>query len=250
MILTKAYITEIPEKGSNIFKVNVPLMQDNVSDEAIFDALLATTPGSYNDYKVGDCVFVDFEDDKYNIAIILGKLFTEVPEENNAYGLYNQLNVTGSAVLPENTYIGKYTPQDIFNLYQGVESGVGGGSINPDDLKPYVRWKLSKNAEEAGEDPNRENVRLYADKLRLDHTHWVAPNIKLDDEGEYVTKPESLDIDIYSDDVKMQLVQYEEHNEGEYGNRMIVLSGQDYDSISEINEHAFYFLTSPRPSER
>ena len=68
LITTKAYITAVPEQGSNTFKVNVPLMSDNVSDEAIFDALLCSTSGSYNDYKVGDCVFVDFEDDKYNTA--------------------------------------------------------------------------------------------------------------------------------------------------------------------------------------
>ena len=139
MIITKAYIKSIPEEGDNIFTVNVPLMADNVNDEAVFDALLCVSPGSYNDYKEGDCVFVGFEDDKYNIAIIFGKLFVNVPEDNDAYGLFNQLNVTGSVVLPEDTKIGNYTPQDIFNLYQGVENGTG-GSINPDDLKQYVQW--------------------------------------------------------------------------------------------------------------
>lgn len=160
MITTKAYIYEMPEKDSNIFKVNIPLMADNVNDEAIFDALLAVQSGTYNDYKVGDCVFVDFEDDKYNTAIILGKLYTDVPEENDAYGLFNQLNVTGSAVLPEDTKIGKYSTQDIFNLYQGVENGTG-GSINPDDLKSYVQWTMTE-IETQG-----ETEEIYADHIRI-----------------------------------------------------------------------------------
>lgn len=161
MIITKAYIKSIPEEGDNIFTVNVPLMADNVNDEAVFDALLCVSPGSYNDYKEGDCVFVGFEDDKYNIAIIFGKLFVNVPEDNDAYGLFNQLNVTGSVVLPEDTKIGNYTPQDIFNLYQGVENGTG-GSINPDDLKQYVQWTNTERI-----DPTtQETLDVYADHIR------------------------------------------------------------------------------------
>lgn len=122
MLTTKAYIIATPEEGDNVFKVNIPLMADNVNDEAIFDALLCSSSGNYNDYKVGDCVFVDFEDDKYNTAIIMGKLYTEVPNENEVYGLYNELKVTGSAILPEDTRIGPYTTQDIFNLYQAAQN--------------------------------------------------------------------------------------------------------------------------------
>ena len=94
MLTTKAYITAKPEEGDNIFKVNIPLMADNVSEEALFDALLCSN-GNYNDYNVGDCVFVSFEDDKYNTAIILGKLFTDVPKNNTAYGLFNGTRAYG-----------------------------------------------------------------------------------------------------------------------------------------------------------
>ena len=147
MIVTKAYIKSIPEKGENIYTVNVPLMVDNANEEAIFDAILAESTGVYNDYKVDDCVIVTFEDDKYNIAIILGKLYTDVPEENNAYGIFDQLKVTGNAVLPNDTKIGDYSALDFVNLYNGVANNAG-GSLNPDDLaeylEPYVQWLTTK----------------------------------------------------------------------------------------------------------
>ena len=145
MITTKAYITQTPAEGDNKFKVNIPLMSDNVSDEAIFDALLCSTSGNYNDYKVGDCVFVDFEDDKYNTAIIMGKLYTEVPEENEAYGLFNELKVTGNATLPANTMIGPYSAQDIFNLYQAVNNAKEGNWVDEDSLFEYLKVWVKKD---------------------------------------------------------------------------------------------------------
>ena len=147
MLTTKAYITAKPEEGDNIFKVNIPLMADNVSEEALFDALLCSN-GNYNDYNVGDCVFVSFEDDKYNTAIILGKLFTDVPKNNTAYGLFNELNVTGSVTLPEDTKIGQYSPQDIFNLYQAAQNFKEpnlDNLVDNDDLKEYLKSYTSKN---------------------------------------------------------------------------------------------------------
>lgn len=161
--MTKAYVTELPAEGDNIFKVSVPLMMDNTESDAIFDAILAHSPGIYKGINVGDCVVVDFEDDKYDTAIILGKLFTEIKDDEMVYGTFNQLNVTGSAVLPEDTKIGKYTPQDFFNLYQGVDMKEGGGtgSLNPDDLKQYVQWTNTERT------VSGEQTDIYADHIRV-----------------------------------------------------------------------------------
>lgn len=161
--MTKAYVTELPAEGDNIFKVSVPLMMDNTESDAIFDAILAHSPGIYKGIDVGDCVIVDFEDDKYDTAIILGKLFTEIKDDEMVYGTFNQLNVTGSAVLPEDTKIGKYTPQDFFNLYQGVDmkDGGGTGSLNPDDLKQYVQWTNTERT------ISGEQTDIYADHIRV-----------------------------------------------------------------------------------
>lgn len=164
MIVTKAYITSVPETESNIFHVRIPLMEDNTETESEFEAILSTPSGVYKGIEVGDCVIVTFEDDKYDMAIILGKLFTEVPESTQAYGLFNQLEVTGSVTLPEDTKIGRYTPQDIFNLYQGVdlkEGGGGSGSLNPEDLKEYVQWTNTERQ------VNGETVDIYSDHIRI-----------------------------------------------------------------------------------
>lgn len=149
MITTKAFITKIPEEGSNMFQVRVPLMEDNTQSEALFDALLCNSSNSeFNNYHVGDCVFVDFEDDKYNTAIILGKLYTEQKEESTSYNVINNLKVTGAATLPEDTIFGnKYSVRDFFSLYQGGTGGGGTGTINPEDLKQYVQWKAFEHTD-------------------------------------------------------------------------------------------------------
>ena len=159
MICTKAYIKELPEEGSNIFKVEVPLMEDNTGTEAIFDALLCTTPGNYKGLKVGDAVFVEFEDDQYNTAIILGELFTEIPTKSTAYSVLNELRVTDAASLPPNTRFGDYTAQDIMNLYN---KGGGAGTINDDDLKQYVQWINTETTTSEG-----DIIDVYADKIRV-----------------------------------------------------------------------------------
>lgn len=155
MILTKAYIKELPNESSNFFKVEVPLMSDNTQNDAIFDALLCSDPANYNGYNVGDAVFVHFEDQRYNDCVILGKLFTEIPEENNAYVLTNELKVTGFASLPASTKIGDYTAGDITNLYNATLNS-GKGEVDEEDLKQYVQWVNTQ----------REDIEYYANKIR------------------------------------------------------------------------------------
>lgn len=211
MITTKAYITKLPEDDSNIYEVNVPLMSDNVSDEALFEAIVNHSPGIYNGYEVGDCVIVTFEDDKYNTAIIIGKLFTEIPEQGEpVYGLFDQLNVTGSVVLPENTKIGNYTPQDFYNLYEGIENIDTG--VDPEELKPFVKWNYTPRYEEAetDDDPTIRDYQISAEGVRLDHVHWEAPGIEKDeDTGQYVRLPEPREVMEYAENIRLQNVHYE-----------------------------------------
>lgn len=164
MITTKAYITEVPSEDSNIYRVRVPLMEDNTETEAEFEAILSHSPGIYKGINVGDCVIVTYEDDKYDTAIILGKLFTEIHKSENVFGKFDQLEVTGNVILPQDTKIGNYTTQDIFNLYQGVDMKEGGGgSINPDDLRQYVQWTPTEREDET----THEVTEVYADHIQV-----------------------------------------------------------------------------------
>ena len=164
MMTTKAYIKSLPNEDTNMYTVEIPLMEDNTGNEAIFEAALSYTPGIYNGLKEGDCVFVTFEDDKYNTAIIVGKLYTEDNANEPVYASLDSLNVTGSVVLPEDTKIGNYSVRDIVNLYNGVENAGGGGgtgTLNPDDLKQYVQW-LNTERTVSG-----STVDIYADHIKV-----------------------------------------------------------------------------------
>lgn len=117
MLLTKAFITKLPDEGSNIYQVRVPLMEDNTQREAIYNATCCASPGTFNAYQVGDCVYVDFEDEEITTAVIMGKLVkSENEEENNVYTSINDLNVTGRTVLPEDTTIGGYTISNLVSM--------------------------------------------------------------------------------------------------------------------------------------
>lgn len=160
MILTKAYIRELPSTDSNMYRVEVPLMEDNTQSDALFDALLSHSPGTYGGFDIDDCVIIGFEDDKYNVAFIFGKLYVDIPESSSACGLFDTLKVTNSVELPSDTRIGDYTIGDVINLYNGVMNG-GNRSINPDVLKKYVQWTNTEREVEG------ELVDVYANKIRV-----------------------------------------------------------------------------------
>ena len=123
MLLTKAFITKLPDKGSNIYQVRVPLMEDNTQGEAIYNATCCASPGTFNAYQVGDCVYIDFEDEEITTAVIMGKLVkSENEEENNVYTSINDLNVTGRTVLPEDTTIGGYTISNLVSMINTVSN--------------------------------------------------------------------------------------------------------------------------------
>ena len=157
MIMTRGIIVELPPEGSNIFRVEIPLMGDNTTNEAIFNATLCESPGSYNGFEVGDVVIVHFLDHEMNDAIIMGKLFTSIPEEDKAFILANRLKVTNSVELPSDTRINGLNLGD---LTQGVINAGnaigGGGSLNPDDLRDYVKYVPTE----------RGNDSYLADRIR------------------------------------------------------------------------------------
>ncbi len=136
-MILKAFIKELPEQGKNIYKVRIPFMEDNTNHEMVFSALLCNQPGEYNGYKVGDCVYVIFENDKMDVPVIMGKLYTGADEKIENYHVVNNLNVTGTVTLPSNVKIGGYTTNDLFELTQGSNNSSGGASL---DYILYGEW--------------------------------------------------------------------------------------------------------------
>ena len=81
-MVTKGIIKSIDYNG-NTCKVRVPILESACDDaEIILSAIFSTTPGVFNGYKEEDVVIVSFEDNNYENAIILGKLYLGASKEN------------------------------------------------------------------------------------------------------------------------------------------------------------------------
>lgn len=109
-MITKAIVKATPELDGNKYSVYIPLLR-NANDseiDATFEATLCFTNGLFYSLKVGDVVFVDFEDNLYDKPIILGKLFTnrEDREKTSTQATLKTLKVTENAQFPETIQIG------------------------------------------------------------------------------------------------------------------------------------------------
>lgn len=181
--MTKAYITELPSSGSNIYKVEVPLMSDHTSTSAIFDAVASNSPGVYNGYNVGDVVIVHFENQLMDTCIIVGKLFTEVPEEDKAYILSNSLKVTGSAELPANTKINGVKIDGIMAAINNVVNIAGSGTVDENSLRDFVKYNTT----------NRNGESYYADRIQVmsGDEYDALSNNELENTLFFLTSPSS-----------------------------------------------------------
>lgn len=205
MILTKAYITKLPDEGSNIYKVRVPLMEDNTGTEAIFDALLCTSPICYNGYSVGDCVYIHFEDDDYDLPVILGKLFTEIPTTSNAYIIANELNITNTSKLPNDSTLGEYRADDIGNLYNATGNVLYSNDTNvshqsdsntliidiPCTENHWTKKEITTMSAEGDTTISTYYVYLIASTLNSIEKRWVELNpdyVTYDSEGQEVAR--------------------------------------------------------------
>ena len=198
MIMTKGIITQLPAEGDNIFKVEIPLMEDNTTNEAIFNAILCDSPGSYNGYEVGDTVIVHFQDHELNEAIILGKLFTEIPEEDKAFILANRLKVTNSVELPPNTRIDGYKLGDVAEAIINVNNVISNNGVDLNDFKDFVKYVPT---EREGEDD------YLADKIQVMSgdeydSLFLSPDLDTDEFNNtlyFLTSPSSISPEVAFD---------------------------------------------------
>lgn len=103
-MITKALIRY--QKG-NKYGVRIPIFEYAGSDaEYIEEATLCYTPGNIEGYKVGDVVFVSFENNQLEHPVILGKLYLGPEDEPTNGGYCATLDVINRASLPSNTQIG------------------------------------------------------------------------------------------------------------------------------------------------
>jgi len=137
-MITKAKILQLPkgayhnEQGKlvidNKFKIYVPIFrragepENNPSGASTMYATLCYNPGAENGYRVGDVVYISFENNQVGEPVILGKLFLNNTQEseNSTYLIGDELNISKSAKLPIDTTIGDVKLSNIENLFQQV----------------------------------------------------------------------------------------------------------------------------------
>ena len=79
-MITKGIIKSIDLLG-NTCKVHIPFFETAGNDPIIETATVSNTPGSYNGYKVGDVVYVAFEDGSMSTPVVIGKLYLGTEKE-------------------------------------------------------------------------------------------------------------------------------------------------------------------------
>jgi hypothetical protein len=108
-MITKGILKSI-NYNDNTCLVRLPLFETAGADtEVVLKAIFLTQPGNYNGYVENDVVFVDFENNKLDAPVVIGKLYLGAAKEaqNTANASINvsNLNVTSKATLPLDTKI-------------------------------------------------------------------------------------------------------------------------------------------------
>lgn len=101
-MITKGIIKSIDLLG-NTCTVHIPFFETAGNDPIIETATVSNTPGSYNGYKVGDVVYVAFEDGSMSTPVVIGKLYLGTEKEKaDPRGVSNVEESTASkkATLP------------------------------------------------------------------------------------------------------------------------------------------------------
>ena len=126
-MITTGKITEINisagEHKHNKCRVELTLFQipgDN-SKSCIFEANCMVPSGFSAMYSVGDIVYVGFLNNDKSLPIILGKLYQGLSDICCGYGAIKDLKVDGSAQLPENCQIGKYSYENLSRLLSTLD---------------------------------------------------------------------------------------------------------------------------------
>ena len=111
-----------------IYKVDLPVFkfpgyQESPLTSTIVESTASVAPGTYEPYNIEDYVYVGFVNNELGQPVILGKIAKKYDEKEDSSSLnyINSLQVTNSAILPENIKIGNITYEDLYNAITYVK---------------------------------------------------------------------------------------------------------------------------------
>lgn len=134
-MITKAIIKRLNTDNDNHFRVYIPLLRkaNNTEDDATLDATLIYIRGLENTFKVGDIVFVDFENNQYSSPVILGLLYLgkEITDEITTNATFKSIHTLDSTRLTENTIIGDL---DVVNINKKINEVLDNTHLNSSNV--------------------------------------------------------------------------------------------------------------------
>ena len=155
-MLTKAIIKETNKIGDNKYLVYIPLFQlaNQTEQDAIYEATLCSDDCINNSLKVGDVVFVDFEDNRYEKPVIQGKLFTKKENKKiTSQAVFKTLKVNEKVELNGDVNIHGKNYSDLFRGLKNLLDSSDNISIaNVVEELSKINDKLSKINDKVDED--------------------------------------------------------------------------------------------------
>ena len=120
-MITKGEIIKVNE--DNTLDIRIPLFESasGTRNNQILKSTICYDPGNLNGYKVGDIVFVGFENNQIDKPIVIGKLYLGQEKEASNHSFANSLKVAENASLPINTTIGNLNFNQLKSLFSKGE---------------------------------------------------------------------------------------------------------------------------------
>jgi len=111
----------------NLYKVEVSIFKTPTNADTQDAEVLATCslpPGIYQEYSIGDTVYVDFVNNQFTYPVIIGKIYKGTGAENSPSAGYfnvNNLNVKEVVTLPKDFKVGEITYERLLNCIKTIE---------------------------------------------------------------------------------------------------------------------------------
>lgn len=158
-MITKGII--IQKNGSNTYLVDLPTLESLNEDVGIS----ATTCSVINNpftFNSGDIVFVDFENNRYDMPVILGALVSDRFSDIDSDVKLNSLSVGSVVSLPPSTKIGDVDKTDLLHLRgltNNIEEQLSSTDRSISDTTDY----LSKESDKT--ESNRKDIDSISEDL-------------------------------------------------------------------------------------